>query len=137
MTQSPSTGIDLVKEAKTIINEREFSRYPEIISGSYVQYTPGSLANIHGPAGLQDYHQAFLAGFPDYEFTSVDIMADEDIVMEEWELTGTHDGEYMGIPPTHNEVEFRTMAKYIIKNGNIEEEYGYFDPQEFLSQLDV
>lgn len=63
------------------------------------------------------------------------MLADENLVVTESILTGTHDGEYDGIPPTYEEVKIRDMAKFVIEDGKLQEERLYFDRHEFLGQL--
>ena len=42
----------------------------------------------------------FRSAFPDLELTPEDVIADGDTVVRRDRITGTHDGEFMGIPPT-------------------------------------
>lgn len=57
--------------------------------------------------------------------------------MGEFTLTGTHDGEFQGIPPTDREVEIKTMSKFEISDGKVQEQWGYLDPQSLMAQLGV
>jgi predicted ester cyclase len=40
------------------------------------------------------------------------MIADEDKVAVKWDLTGTHDGEFMGIKPTGNKISVCVMNFY-------------------------
>jgi predicted ester cyclase len=63
------------------------------------------------------------------------ILADEHLVMTESTVTGTHDGEFDGIPPTYREIEFPEMATFVVEQGRVEEERAYDDHHEVLRQL--
>ena len=50
-------------------------------------------------------------------------------------ITGTHDGEFKGIPPTSRKLELRGMEKFRVVDGKIREMHAYFDTQEIPEQL--
>jgi len=58
-------------------------------------------------------------------------------VIVEFTITGTHDGELEGIPPTGRKLELRGMEKFRVVDGKIQEMRAYFDPQEIPEQLDL
>lgn len=137
MSQTPTEVEQLMREALTVTNGREFSRIPNVIAESYVGHQPGDADDIHGQDGMEAWLREFDAGFPDFEMIVEAELVGDDVVMEEWTLTGTHEGEYNGIPPTHREVELRGMSKFVIEDGRIAEEYMYFNVQDFYDQLGV
>ena len=56
----------------------------------------------------------------------------------EWTLTGTHEGEYIAIPPTHRSVELPACSIFTLgADGLIGEEVVYFDAATLLRQLGV
>src|SRR5215210_8604964 len=52
----------------------------------------------------------FREGFPDVVSTIEDLIAEGDKVVARWRARATHQGEYMGIPPTGKEVEFTGIS---------------------------
>lgn len=50
-------------------------------------------------------------------------------------ITGTHDGDFMGIPPTGRTVDFRTMGILRFANGQAVERWGVGDSLTMLQQL--
>jgi predicted ester cyclase len=63
----------------------------------------------------------FRQGFPDVVSTIEDIIAEGDKVVAHWRSRATHQGNYMGIPPTGNRVEFTGISVYRIEGDKIAE----------------
>jgi predicted ester cyclase len=82
-------------------------------------------------------HQMMLAGFPDYQTLIEDMIAEEDQVAARIRMTGTHTGEFMGIPPTGKRISFTGMYLVRITSGKIVEHWGEEDGVSLLQQLGV
>jgi predicted ester cyclase len=52
-----------------------------------------------------------------------------------WRAQATHQGEYMGIPPTGNRVNFTGISIYRIERGQIAESWGVSDLLGMMQQL--
>jgi predicted ester cyclase len=74
-------------------------------------------------------------GFPDLESTIEDLIAERDKVVAHWRAQATHQGEYMGIPPTGNRVNFTGISIYRIERGQIAESWGVSDLLGMMQQL--
>jgi predicted ester cyclase len=74
-------------------------------------------------------------GFPDLESTIEDLIAERDKVVAHWRAQATHRGEYMGIPPTGNRVNFTGISIYRIEGGKIAESWGVSDLLGMMQQL--
>lgn len=110
----------------------------DILAKSFSVHAPGlPEEGIPGGEPYRDFLQTFHDGFSDLEYAISDMLASEEVVMAEWTVTGTHDGEFNGIPPTDREIEMQTMGKLEIADGKIQEERGYYDPQNLMTQLGV
>jgi steroid delta-isomerase-like uncharacterized protein len=95
------------------------------------------LAELHGREEVEAFIQEMRTAFPDIHLTWDEMLSDDDTVMVEWTITGTHEDEFNGIPPTGNEVEQQGMEKLLIADNKVQEAHIYFDTQEMLSQLGV
>jgi predicted ester cyclase len=69
----------------------------------------------------------FREGFPDVVSTIEDLIAEGDKVVARWRARATHQGEYMGIPPTGKEVEFTGISIYRIEAGKIAQSWNEED----------
>jgi predicted ester cyclase len=77
----------------------------------------------------------FRQGFPDVRSTIEDLIAEGDKVVARWTSHATHQGEYMGIPPTGREVEFTGISVYRIEAGKIAESWSVEDELGLMRQI--
>ena len=77
----------------------------------------------------------FRRGFPDVVSTIEDLIAEGEKVVARWRSRATHQGEYMGIPPTGKEVEFTGISVYRIERGKIAESWNVEDKLGLLRQI--
>jgi predicted ester cyclase len=87
---------------------------------------------------LKDFKQmeseAFSA-FPDMHVTIDDMVAEGDKVAARVTMTGTHKGEFMGIPPTNKKVTFSLIVIDRIAGGKIVEDHGQWNALGLMQQL--
>ena len=77
----------------------------------------------------------FRRGFPDVVSTIEDLIAEGDKVVARWRSRATHQGEYMGIPPSGKAVEFTGISVYRIEGGKIAESWNSEDQLGLLRQI--
>lgn len=75
------------------------------------------------------------AAFPDLRFEVVDVIAEGEKVLTRWVLTGTHQGEIFGIPPTGRSVRVEGMSLDRIRDGQIVEGFDGWDALGLRQQL--
>jgi steroid delta-isomerase-like uncharacterized protein len=73
--------------------------------------------------------------FEDLVWTVEEMVADGDAVAVRYTMTGTHRGEFAGIPPTGKAVVAQSMAFYRLADGRIVEERAQLDMLGVLQQL--
>ena len=57
--------------------------------------------------------------FPDIQVTVKDQMAEGDKVVSRWTATGTHQGNFLGVPPTGKKVTLKAIHIHQIQDGRI------------------
>ncbi|MEF8814815.1 MAG: ester cyclase [Halovenus sp.] len=62
-------------------------------------------------------------------------LASDGVVMKEWTVTATHEGECIGIPPTEHSTGVSGMPKILITNGKMQEDCLYDEFHELIEQL--
>ena len=95
-------------------------------------------AELFAPDRVEDAKQEAAnvrRGFPDLESTIEDLIAERDKVVAHWRAHATHQGEYMGIPPTGNRVNFIGISIYRIEEGQIAESWGLSDDLGLMRQI--
>lgn len=79
----------------------------------------------------------FREAFPDLHKEPGGVIATNGKVVIPYRFTGTHEGELMGIPPTHNEVEISAVGIFDVENGKIAKEWYVADFLRMMRQLGV
>ena len=81
-----------------------------------------------------DRHKTLWGGWSE----SIDEMiAEGDRVMVRWTFRGVHEGEHMGIPPTHKPVIFSGIYIFRIQDGRISEVWNLWDQVGEWQQLGI
>lgn len=75
--------------------------------------------------------------FPDFAFTIEDIVAETDKVVVRFIATGTHQGVFQGLAPTHKRFSIIGFGQYHITNGKISEGWELLDELGELRQLGI
>jgi len=105
-----------------VFNQMNLDLVDEIFAADYVGHVPPN-PDVHGPEGFKQFSAMLSAGFPDSHYTIEGMIAEGDKVTIRWTALGTHQGEFMGIPPTGNRVTTAGITIYRIANGLIEEDW--------------
>jgi len=80
---------------------------------------------------------AVKAAFPDYAMVVKEQVAEGDMVFNRLQVTGTHEGEFMGRPGSGKTFEIATFNIMCIRDGQVVDEWDEFDTLDFLAQLGI
>jgi len=108
----------------------------EICSSEFVDHSasPGVPSNREGVKRLT---AMFRQAFPDSYFTIEDMMAEGDKVATRKTFHGTHQGEFMGISPTGQQVSMGLIDIVRIANGRVVEHWAMADNLGMMQQLGI
>lgn len=96
-----------------------------------------SLPPMEGLEGARALIGMLKGGFPDFA-SRIDLMAaEDDRVAVRASHTGTHLGEFMGIPGTGKPVSITATGIYKVKDGKLVENRVVFDAYGLLQQIGV
>ena len=110
----------LIKKFETMINTADEKLAEELVSSNAPFYTPASPEPLFGGKGYLSVVHWMRSGFSDVQWHMADMVADEDKVAVKWDMTGTHDGEFMGIKPTGRKISVCVMNFYYFnKDGKV------------------
>ena len=105
---------------------------------------PDVLIHMPLPVEAPRAHEAFrqlwamlLRGLPDLHLTIEDLIAEGDKVVMRASVTGTHQGEYMGVQPTGRSIKYNEIFIWRFVGGRIAEMWGVVDIFSQLKQLGV
>jgi steroid delta-isomerase-like uncharacterized protein len=95
------------------------------------------VGELKGEALVQFFDALFTA-FPDLERKAEDQMTDGmQHVVTRWTMTGTHQGEFLGIAPTGKRISITGISIHRISNGRIVQEWHEWDSLGLMQQLGV
>jgi steroid delta-isomerase-like uncharacterized protein len=98
----------------------------ELMAADYVEHPrPSNLPA--GTEGLKQLIAAYRTAFPDLKMTLDDIFAEGDRVAFRWSVSGTHLGDWLGIPPTGNHVTATGITLFRIAGGQVVESWTSID----------
>lgn len=92
---------------------------------------------FEGTGKIKEAEAKYRRAFPDYTMNILQVIEDEDRVTHYWEIRGTHEGEFNGIPPTNKEITYQGMAIHRIEDGRIAESWWMTDRLQLLRDLGV
>lgn len=85
--------------------------------------------------GVLDLFRGYLVAFPDLRMEVLDLLASGDKTVARVKATGTHDGEFMGLPPSGRAVEVQLIDIMRFEDGLVVEHWGVMDMLGMLQQL--
>ena len=88
-----------------------------------------------GAQALKEVFARLHRVFPDLHITVEDLIAEGDKVVGRNLVTGTHQGDYMGVPPTGRSVAYDEIFIFRFSNGRIAETWGVVDVFSQMRQL--
>lgn len=117
-------------------NARNHGYEAEILASDYIAYVPDSLS----PAPLDHdawtgFLQGFLEGFPDLHLEIEDAVADQQMVAQRILFTGTHTGNFQGLPPTGRTVRFSGLELNHVRDGRVDKHWFQLDQVTMMQQL--
>jgi steroid delta-isomerase-like uncharacterized protein len=75
--------------------------------------------------------------FPDFRATAEEMLEDGDKVITRARFSGTHKGEFMGIPATGNQVDMSVIDIVEFRDGKAVAHWGIMDQAGMMQQLGV
>ncbi|MFG3053587.1 ester cyclase [Kitasatospora sp. NPDC048239] len=87
--------------------------------------------------GMRQAAALFRRAFPDWHATPHFLVAEDDLVVENFSATGTHRGDILGSAPTGHTVTLRGINIFRIREGLIVERWGRLDELGLLHQLGI
>jgi len=124
-------------------NTGELGALVEIIAPDYVHHAHGN--SIRTESGPEWYEQAVAghrASFPDHYGSLQAMIAEGDMVVTRWTVTGSHRGQWTAptgavIPPTGKTITYTGITIARLAGGKIVEEWWEQDSVSLLQQLGV
>ena len=117
------------------INGRKLAIFDEFLASNYVNHnmpTPQP-----GPEGLRAVLGMFMTAFPDFHVTVEDVIGEGEMAASRGYFTGTHQGDFQGIPPTGKQVNVGYIDVWRAEQGMLVENWVQLDMVGLMQQLGV
>lgn len=136
MATSTRQNKAVVRQFVDAWNEADFEVIDEIVAAEAEHHDPMDPPDLPtGPAGEKQLIETYQSAFPDATLEIEDMLAEGDEVAVRWTGTGTHEGPFMGVEPTGEQVEIVGFEINRIEDGQIAESWVLFDALGLLQQL--
>ena len=117
-------------------SQENLSKLDEFLAADFVSHSapPGLDPGIEG---VKQMVRIFQIAFPDMGGAVEDVVAEGDKVVVRFSGTGTHQGEFFGIPPTGKPIKSTGINIFRIEDGKIVEHWNNADDLGVMQQLGV
>ena len=119
-----------------VFNKGNLEAVDDLHAANFAYHGPGGV-ELKGRAEAKEYVRAFRAAFPDVCVTVENMVAEGDYVAHRARFTGTHRGDWMGIPPTGKRVDVTLNVLSRFVGGKEAEAWEELDMLSFMQQLGV
>jgi len=112
--------------ADEIWNQGNLDRTDELFVPGFVSHdpNPGAAADLNG---YKTWVATWRAAFPDFHVEVRDLIAEGEKVAARLTATGTHQGDFLGVPATGIRVTMKIINLYRLEGGKIAEVYRSYD----------
>ena len=133
---SKETNIEAQKKMGEAINSGHLEKLRDVMTADVKDHDPAPDQG-KGVEGFIKFFTSLRSAFPDLSIAVEQLVADEDNVAFAYTLTGTHNGNFLGIPPSGKKVKARGLQISKFKDGKITERWGSSDELGIMQQIGV
>jgi steroid delta-isomerase-like uncharacterized protein len=117
-----------------VINKKNVDAINQFVAEDFVEHVPFP-GQGPGREGLKQAISTFLSAFPDIQWILEEQIAEGQKVVSCFTMTGTHHGEFLGIPPAGKLVNVRGVVIDVVKDGKLAESRIIMDTPGLMQQL--
>ena len=126
-----------LRRAYDLINAGDIDGFGEFLADDFVEHeeTPGVPPTKEG---VKEFFRMYIAAFPNLRMDAEDVFASGDKAVGRVRCTGTHEGEFMGMPATGKDIDVEVID--IVRFGDdglAHEHWGVMDVMTMMQQLGV
>lgn len=109
----------------------------ELLAEDYVNHSPGSAELARTREGVAIVVAALRAAFPDLRYTIEDMVVGDTAIAVRTVMTGTHRGDFFGLPATGRQVRVAQMTIETFRESRIVAHHRVTDELALMRQLGV
>ena len=116
------------------VNSGNLNAIRDLVAPNAVDNDPAPDQGV-GPEGFIKFFTMLRTAFPDLKIAVDHMVADDDNVAFAYTVTGTHSGDFLGVPATGKSISARGMQITRFENGKQVERWGSSDQLGILQQI--
>ncbi|MDQ2843515.1 MAG: ester cyclase [Bryobacteraceae bacterium] len=132
---SQERNIETLKRFSEAVNSGELQKLGQLVAPGVVEHDPVP-GQESTPQGYVWFFERFRTSFPDLNLNVDHMVADEHNVAIAYTITGTHKGEFQGVPATGQRIKARGLEICRFEDGKIAERWGSSDVMGIMQQLE-
>jgi steroid delta-isomerase-like uncharacterized protein len=116
------------------VNAGNLGVIDELVADDFVEHEefPGISPDKEG---VRQFFTMFRTAFPDMHMEAHEVLADGDLLCCRATMSGTQEGEYMGMPPSGKRFEVTGFDLLRLRDGQVTEHWGLIDAMTMMQQL--
>lgn len=119
-------------------NEQDPTVLSEVVTEDVVVHGLfGVDGDVHGVDEYGEWAMSMLGGIPDADIEIQEYLETDNRVTVRWTVTGTHQNDLFGLPPTEESFEITGLAIFRMEDGKIAEKWYQQDDLGMLQQTGV
>ena len=118
-----------------VANAKQLDVIDEIVHSDTVDHEPFPGMPTKGTEAYKAIFGASISAFPDFQMRIDALIAEGDRVAVQGTVSGTHEGEFLGMPATGNAFSVSNIEVFEIQDGRITARWGIADSASMMEQL--
>jgi len=120
----------------TLLSAGDVDGFAEFLADDFVEHeeTPGIPPT---KAGVKQFFHMYISAFPDLRLTPEEVLVIGDKAVARARATGTHRGEFIGIPATGKTFDIKLIDMFRFEGDLVGEHWGVLDALAMMQQLGV
>jgi steroid delta-isomerase-like uncharacterized protein len=115
-----------------IFGQKDFSGLVDLMREDYIQHN--RLVG-QGRKGFQEFFEAWFNASPDFKYELKQIVSEGDKVWAHGTYSGTHNGDWLGVPTTGKFYTFDAVDIFRVQDGKLAEHWDVLDVYSLFKQL--
>jgi steroid delta-isomerase-like uncharacterized protein len=136
LTASDAAKAVVRRNTEEVQGKGKFDIFEELFAEDFVDHTPQPNMTPD-KAGVRKLYGYIRDAFPDFHPKIHWQLADGDRVITYKTYYGTHEGDFLGIAPTHRKIHFETVDVMRVRDGKITDHWGVGNLFSLMQQLGV
>ena len=135
LTEVEQRNLQAVSDVLKFWNSGDIEGIVAFYDDEIVWRNMGLDETYHGKQGVREFLTRLFTAIPDLQFTVDFKIARGDNISEQWTVSGTHRGSFMGIPATGRQVEIRALSMVTMRAGKFLRDEFYWDTGAVMRQM--